>query len=171
MRITGKVKWFNNAKGYGFIERDGGSDVFVHFSAVQGNGFRTLEEGQAVEFEIVDGPKGPQAGNVTINATYSGDDDFNASVGSVPLVVNPAGNAKIDTETTVASNNNPADAGEAVTFTAEISPAAGNGAPAGSLAAGSGIAQPAANGATGDQEPTLEEVQELHLRDSFWSVS
>ena len=53
------------AKGYGFIERDGGSDVFVHFSAVQGNGFRTLEEGQAVEFEIVDGPKGPQAGNVT----------------------------------------------------------------------------------------------------------
>ena len=65
MRITGKVKWFNNAKGYGFIERDGGSYVFVHFSAVQGNGFRTLEEGQAVEFEIVDGPKGPQAGNVT----------------------------------------------------------------------------------------------------------
>jgi CspA family cold shock protein len=65
MRITGKVKWFNNAKGYGFIERDGGSDVFVHFSAVQGNGFRTLEEGQGVEFEIVDGPKGPQAGNVT----------------------------------------------------------------------------------------------------------
>src|SRR5215216_4883802 len=65
MRITGKVKWFNNAKGYGFIEREGGADVFVHFSAVQGNGFRTLEEGQAVEFEIVDGPKGPQAGNVT----------------------------------------------------------------------------------------------------------
>jgi len=65
MRITGKVKWFNNAKGYGFIERESGSDVFVHFSAIQGNGFRTLEEGQAVEFEIVDGPKGPQAGNVT----------------------------------------------------------------------------------------------------------
>jgi CspA family cold shock protein len=64
-RITGKVKWFNNAKGYGFIERESGSDVFVHFSAIQGNGFRTLEEGQAVEFEIVDGPKGPQAGNVT----------------------------------------------------------------------------------------------------------
>ena len=71
MRITGKVKWFNNAKGYGFIERDGGSDVFVHFSAVQGNGFRTLEEGQAVEFEIVDGPKGPQAGNVTKVAVVS----------------------------------------------------------------------------------------------------
>jgi len=65
MRITGKVKWFNNAKGYGFIEREGGNDVFVHFSAIQGSGFRTLEEGQAVEFEIVDGPKGPQAGNVT----------------------------------------------------------------------------------------------------------
>jgi CspA family cold shock protein len=65
MSITGKVKWFNNAKGYGFIEREGGSDVFVHFSAIQGNGFRTLEEGDAVEFEIVDGPKGPQAGNVT----------------------------------------------------------------------------------------------------------
>ena len=64
-RIVGKVKWFNNAKGYGFIEREGGNDVFVHFSAIQGAGFRTLEEGQAVEFEIVDGPKGPQAGNVT----------------------------------------------------------------------------------------------------------
>jgi CspA family cold shock protein len=64
MRITGKVKWFNNAKGYGFIERDGGSDVFVHYSAIQGSGFRSLEEGQPVEFEIVDGPKGPQAGNV-----------------------------------------------------------------------------------------------------------
>src|SRR5262245_54807743 len=64
MRITGKVKWFNNAKGYGFIEREGGSDVFVHYSAIQGSGFRSLEEGQSVEFEIVDGPKGPQAGNV-----------------------------------------------------------------------------------------------------------
>src|SRR5262249_48026440 len=65
MRITGTDKWFNNAKGYGFSERDGGSDVFVHYSAIQGDGFRSLEEGQAVEFEIVDGPKGPQAGNVT----------------------------------------------------------------------------------------------------------
>jgi cold shock protein len=65
MRITGKVKWFNNAKGYGFIEREGGNDVFVHFSAIQGSGFRTLEEGQQVEFEIVDGPKGPLAGIVT----------------------------------------------------------------------------------------------------------
>jgi CspA family cold shock protein len=66
MRITGKVKWFNNAKGYGFIEREGGSDVFVHYSAIQGSGFRSLEEGQGVEFEIVDGPKGPQAGNVQL---------------------------------------------------------------------------------------------------------
>src|SRR5204862_8037036 len=73
MRITGKVKWFNNAKGYGFIERDGGSDVFVHYSAIQGDGFRSLEEGQAVEFEIVDGPKGPQAGNVTKILSKKGD--------------------------------------------------------------------------------------------------
>ena len=58
-------KWFNATKGYGFIERDGGSDVFMHYSAIQGDGFRSLEEGMAVEFEIVDGPKGPQAGNVT----------------------------------------------------------------------------------------------------------
>ena len=65
MRITGKVKWFNNAKGYGFIERDGGSDVFVHYSAIQGEGFKTLSEGQVVEFEIVEGPKGKQAANVT----------------------------------------------------------------------------------------------------------
>ena len=64
MGISGTVKWFNNAKGYGFIEREGQPDVFVHFSAIQGNGFRTLEPGQAVEFEIVDGPKGPQAGNL-----------------------------------------------------------------------------------------------------------
>ena len=58
MRITGKVKWFNNAKGYGFIEREGGNDVFVHFSAIQGSGFRTLEEGQQVEFEIVEVSRG-----------------------------------------------------------------------------------------------------------------
>ena len=64
MRITGKVKWFNNAKGYGFIERDGGSDVFVHYSAIQGDGFRTLAEGDKVEFEVTKGPKGLQASNV-----------------------------------------------------------------------------------------------------------
>ena len=61
MRITGKVKWFNNAKGYGFIERDGGSDVFVHYSAIQSDGFRTLEENQRVSFEASQGAKGPQA--------------------------------------------------------------------------------------------------------------
>ncbi len=63
---TGSVKWFNEAKGFGFISQDdGGKDVFVHFSAIQGGGFKTLAEGQKVEFEIQDGPKGPQAANVT----------------------------------------------------------------------------------------------------------
>jgi CspA family cold shock protein len=62
----GTVKWFNEAKGYGFISRDSGEDVFVHFSAIQGNGFRTLREGQAVEFEVVQGPKGFQASNVGV---------------------------------------------------------------------------------------------------------
>jgi CspA family cold shock protein len=64
MRETGVVKWFNDAKGYGFIEREGKEDVFVHYSAVDGSGFRTLAEGQAVEFDVVDGPKGKQAANV-----------------------------------------------------------------------------------------------------------
>ena len=65
MRLTGKVKWFNDAKGYGFIERADGEDVFVHYTAIEGTGFRSLSEGQAVEFEVVDGPKGKQAANVT----------------------------------------------------------------------------------------------------------
>ncbi len=60
----GTVKWFSNEKGYGFISREGGEDVFVHFSAIEGEGYKTLNEGQAVEFEIVDGPKGKQAANV-----------------------------------------------------------------------------------------------------------
>ncbi|MFB5188962.1 cold-shock protein [Alicyclobacillus fastidiosus] len=60
----GTVKWFNGEKGFGFIEVEGGDDVFVHFSAIQTNGFRTLDEGQRVEFDIVEGPKGPQAANV-----------------------------------------------------------------------------------------------------------
>jgi len=63
--VTGKVKWFNNAKGYGFIGRDGGADVFVHYSAIVAEGYKTLQEGDAVEFEIVQGQKGPQAANVT----------------------------------------------------------------------------------------------------------
>ncbi len=62
---TGSVKWFNEAKGFGFISQDdGGKDVFVHFSAIEGSGFKTLAEGQKVSFEIQDGPKGPQAANV-----------------------------------------------------------------------------------------------------------
>lgn len=62
--MQGKVKWFNAEKGYGFIEGDDGKDVFVHFSAIQTDGFKTLEEGQAVEFEVVEGARGPQAANV-----------------------------------------------------------------------------------------------------------
>ena len=61
----GKVKWFNNAKGYGFIERSSGGDVFVHHTAIQADGYRTLEEGQSVEFTVVQGPKGLQAQEVT----------------------------------------------------------------------------------------------------------
>jgi len=60
----GKVKWFNNSKGYGFIENEGGGDVFVHYSAIQGDGFKTLNEGESVEFEVSQGDKGPQAVNV-----------------------------------------------------------------------------------------------------------
>ena len=64
MAEQGTVKWFSNEKGYGFISREGGEDVFVHFSSIEGEGYKTLNEGQAVEFEIVDGPKGKQAANV-----------------------------------------------------------------------------------------------------------
>jgi CspA family cold shock protein len=65
-RVTGTVKWFNGDKGFGFIEREGGKDVFVHYSAIQSAGFRNLQEGQKVEFTVEQGPKGPQASNVTI---------------------------------------------------------------------------------------------------------
>ena len=63
--MQGKVKWFSAEKGYGFIEREDGGDVFVHFSAIQEDGFKSLTEGQEVEFDIVDGDRGPQAANVT----------------------------------------------------------------------------------------------------------
>lgn len=62
--LEGKVKWFNSEKGFGFIEVEGQDDVFVHFSAIQGEGFKTLEEGQSVSFEIVEGNRGPQVANV-----------------------------------------------------------------------------------------------------------
>jgi len=65
-RIVGTVKWFNKDKGFGFIAQENGPDVFVHFTAIQANGFRTLEEGQKVEFSIEKGPKGLQAANVTV---------------------------------------------------------------------------------------------------------
>lgn len=65
-RIIGTVKWFNGSKGYGFLAREGGPDVFVHFSAIVGDGFRNLNEGQQVEFTIEQGPKGPQAANVRV---------------------------------------------------------------------------------------------------------
>jgi cold shock protein len=63
-KIIGKVKWFNNAKGYGFIEQPGEQDIFVHYSAIGGDGYKTLLQGQDVEFEVTNGPKGPQAENV-----------------------------------------------------------------------------------------------------------
>jgi len=65
-RVEGTVKWFNGTKGYGFLARDNGPDVFVHFSAIQSDGYRTLEEGQKVEFDIEKGPKGLQAANVKV---------------------------------------------------------------------------------------------------------
>ena len=65
MKVQGRVKWFNNTKGYGFIEREQGGDIFVHHTAMQATGFRALEEGEAVQFDVVEGPKGLQAANVT----------------------------------------------------------------------------------------------------------
>ena len=65
-RQTGTVKWFNDAKGFGFITTDGGEDVFVHSSAIQARGFRSLSEGAQVEFDVIEGPKGLQAANVTV---------------------------------------------------------------------------------------------------------
>jgi cold shock protein len=64
MKLTGRVKWFNDSKGYGFIEQEGGRDIFVHYTAIEGDGFKSLAEGQKVEFEISEGAKGPQATKV-----------------------------------------------------------------------------------------------------------
>tara|TARA_R110000823_G_scaffold47903_9_gene121836 strand:+ start:21454 stop:21663 length:210 start_codon:yes stop_codon:yes gene_type:complete len=64
--VTGKVKWFNESKGFGFIEQESGPDVFAHFSAINGGGFKTLVEGQSVEFTVTAGQKGPQAENITV---------------------------------------------------------------------------------------------------------
>ncbi len=64
MAVQGKVKWFSNVKGYGFIEQEGGQDVFVHYASIQGEGYKTLEEGDVVTFEVIQGEKGPQASNV-----------------------------------------------------------------------------------------------------------
>jgi len=64
MKLIGRVKWFNDSKGYGFIEQEGGKDIFVHYTAIEGDGFKSLAEGQKVEFEIIEGAKGPQAAKV-----------------------------------------------------------------------------------------------------------
>jgi len=64
MTLIGRVKWFSDIKGYGFIEQEGGKDIFVHYTAIEGDGFKSLAEGQKVEFEIIDGAKGPQAAKV-----------------------------------------------------------------------------------------------------------
>ena len=69
MALKGKVKWFSNVKGYGFIEQEGGQDVFVHYSSIQGEGYKKLEEGDVVQFEITQGEKGPQAINVVREKT------------------------------------------------------------------------------------------------------
>jgi cold shock protein len=71
-RYQGTVKWFNGQKGYGFISREGGDDVFVHYSSIQGSGFRNLDEGDQVEFSIESSPKGPSAANVTVTSKAAG---------------------------------------------------------------------------------------------------
>jgi len=72
LRLTGKVKWFNENKGYGFILQDGGRDVFVHYSEIREEGYRTLNEGEEVEFEVLESPKGPQAREVVRNGSSNG---------------------------------------------------------------------------------------------------
>ena len=81
-RLNGVVKWFNDAKGYGFISREGGPDVFVHYSAIQGGGFKSLAEGDRVEFEIVQGQKGPQAADVVRTGGGGGGGEEEAPAGA-----------------------------------------------------------------------------------------
>jgi CspA family cold shock protein len=91
---TGKVKWFNDAKGYGFIQREDGEDVFVHFTAIQSDGFKTLAEGQEVEFEVLNGQKGPQASNVLKledPVPQRRPSASSAAAGGALLLVGPAG--------------------------------------------------------------------------------
>ena len=78
---TGTVKWFSNEKGYGFIEREGGDDVFVHHSASQGDGFKSLDEGETVEFEVIQGDKGPKAQNVVRSGGSGGGSGSGESAG------------------------------------------------------------------------------------------
>ena len=85
MREQGTVKWFNASKGYGFIQRQSGEDVFVHFSAIQSEGYKTLNEGQAVEFEVKTGPKGLQAENVVGSSRWSRRTSYLARSSHIPL--------------------------------------------------------------------------------------
>jgi len=89
MAVQGKVKWFNAAKGYGFLAQDGGKDVFVHFSAIQGDGFRTLNEGETVEFDVVNGPKGAQAANVKKVGAYPASSRIQQALDKRPRVSGP----------------------------------------------------------------------------------
>ncbi len=79
-KVTGRVKWFSDSKGFGFIEREGGDDVFVHHSSIEGHGFKTLVEGEAVEFEVIEEPKGPKAQSVV--RTSGGDAGSSGSAGA-----------------------------------------------------------------------------------------